>query len=55
MRRAATFTFGEATHEALARLADIGTSGNKSQMVETLIHDAAAALEAVDAAKEGAE
>ena len=50
-KRQATFTLCEATHEALARLAAIGTSGNKSRMVETLIHDAEAALEAVDAAQ----
>ena len=50
-KRQATFTLNESTHAALDRIADIATSGNKSRMVETLIHDAEAALEAVDASQ----
>ena len=54
MRKPVSFTLLEATREALERIAE-KTGESKSQMVESLIHEAEAALAAVDAAQEGAE
>ena len=54
MRKPVSFTLLEATCDALKRIA-AKTGESKSQMVESLIHEADAALEAVDAAQEGSE
>ena len=54
MRQAVSFTLLRSTRDALTRIAEEAKL-SKSRMVEDLIHEAYGALEAVDAAKEGAE
>ena len=54
MRQAVSFTLLRSTRDALTRIAEEAKL-SKSRMVEDLIHEAHGALEAVNAAKEGAE